>query len=76
MGPQPAYLTVFDLAELLGLSPNVVKTLAKRGELPGAVLVGRHLRFDSAKMFTFLDNGGAIAQKRELGAPPRGQRVA
>jgi hypothetical protein len=48
-----------DIKELLDLSSNArVYELARRGILPGVVRIGRQVRFDMAKVASFIEKGG------------------
>ena len=50
--------TDFEVAELVGLPVIVIRRLAKRGDLPGVIRIGRHTRFNLAKIRAFLEDGG------------------
>jgi len=56
-----------EVSELTGLPPIVIRRLAKRGELPGVIRLGRHMLFDMAKIRNFLGNGGNVAQQKADG---------
>ena len=51
------YLTVTEVANLLGMHPETVRTKARRGELPGIKLGGRTspYRFREASIEALLD---------------------
>ena len=59
----------FDVAERLGYSLATVKVMARRGELPGAVRIGRRVRFDMDEVERFIKGGGSapIAPKKRSG---------
>jgi len=53
-----------EVRELFDLRSNArVYELVRRGILPGAVRVGRQVRFDMAKLLIFIENGGLPVQK-------------
>jgi excisionase family DNA binding protein len=60
-----------EVAEITGLSPQLVRTMVKRGELPGAIYIGHHLRFDPEKLKAFFEAGGSRPRQ---GAEPDSQQ--
>ncbi len=55
--PAQALLTVPQVAELLGMTPKAIYHRAERGQLPGALHVGRSLRFRRADLLRFIGEG-------------------
>ena len=55
--PAQALLTVPQVAELLGMTPKAVYHRAERGQLPGALHVGRSLRFRRSDLLRFIGEG-------------------
>ena len=41
-----------------------IRRATQRGELPGVIRIGRHVRYDLAKVRAFIDNGGAAVQQK------------
>jgi excisionase family DNA binding protein len=52
--PQSTFMTIEEVAELLRLSERSVYGLARKGELPGAVKVGRSWRVERATLMESL----------------------
>jgi excisionase family DNA binding protein len=59
------------IAEITGFHARTVSEMGKRGEIPGAVLIGRHVRFDARQVRDFLDHGGDLRNEME---PAEGER--
>ena len=55
--PAQALLTVPQVAELLGMTPKAVYHRVERGQLPGALHVGRSLRFRRSDLLRFIGEG-------------------
>jgi excisionase family DNA binding protein len=55
----------FDVAIRLGYSTDTIKSWARQGKLPGAVFIGRHIRFDPQVIADFIARGG------DAGVPPK-----
>lgn len=57
---EPLWLTIDEVAELLGRHPSTVRKLASRGELPGVLpKVGGQWRINRKTFFEYLDLPGA-----------------
>ena len=59
----PVFLTVEQAGELLGLTPRAIYARASRGQLPGAVKVGRSLRFRRDALLKAFVEGRASSPK-------------
>ncbi|MNS40854.1 Helix-turn-helix domain protein [compost metagenome] len=46
------------VAQILDVPHDTIYNMARRGELPGVVRIGRMIRVDSAKLLAWLDEGG------------------
>src|SRR5580698_9452138 len=58
-GVRKRLLKAAEIRELFQLSSTArVYELARRGVLPGVVKVGRQIRFDRARICSFIDSGG------------------
>jgi excisionase family DNA binding protein len=53
----------FDVARVFGYSTSTIKKWAKDGKLPGAVFIGKHIRFDPEQVEEFIRSGGKRDQK-------------
>jgi len=62
--PSAPFLTVEEVASLLRTTPKGVYARAARGQLPGAVHVGRALRFRRSELLSFLSEGRAPSSRR------------
>ena len=56
-GSEPMLLTVTQLATISGFTPKAIRQRHARGEVPGAVHVGRSLRFRRREVLTWLRQG-------------------
>ena len=54
---ETATVSVSDAAELLGIGRNLAYELARRGELPGALRLGRRIVVSRKALDVFLDGG-------------------
>ena len=54
---EAATVSVSHAAELLGIGRNLAYELARRGELPGALRLGRRIVVSRKALDAFLDNG-------------------
>lgn len=52
-------LSAPEVARITNLGTDTVRAMAKRGELPGAIFIGHHLRFDPDKLKEFFESGGS-----------------
>jgi excisionase family DNA binding protein len=63
-----------ELAAITGFHPRTISDMGKRGEIPGAVLIGKHVRFDAKSVRDFLTRGGhlnrAAQRANSLGDAP------
>lgn len=60
--PSPKrFLTVPDVAQLMGVPQSTVYDLARQKRIVGMVRFGRHIRFDKAKFEGWLEQGGEAA---------------
>jgi excisionase family DNA binding protein len=59
--PAQALLTVPQVAVLLGMTPKAIYHRAERGQLPGALHVGRSLRFRRSDLLRFISEGRSVA---------------
>lgn len=48
------------IAEITGFHARTVSEMGKRGEIPGAVLIGKHVRFKTRSVHDFLERGGNL----------------
>lgn len=48
-----------ELAAMLGVSPQLVREMVRRGEVPGLIRAGRLLRFSRAAIERWMHEGGA-----------------
>lgn len=55
------FLTVYDLANLVGVNPATVRQMDKERRIPGSVRIGRQLRFNRLKVEHWLEQGGEKA---------------
>lgn len=53
-GPEPRYLDVNTCAAYIGRTPEAVRMLAKRGQIP-RIKVGRKLSFDKERIDRWMD---------------------
>jgi predicted DNA-binding transcriptional regulator AlpA len=53
------------VADLTGFHPRTVSDMGKRGDIPGAVLIGRHVRFDANSVLDFIGRGGLLKKAAE-----------
>lgn len=53
--PAPDLLTVAEVATMLGVSEGTVRWWRHNGEGPVSFKIGRHLRFDRAEVYRWLD---------------------
>jgi excisionase family DNA binding protein len=56
------------IAEITGFHARTISEMGKRGEIPGAVLIGRHVRFNTRSVHEFLERGGALRLRTEQSA--------
>jgi excisionase family DNA binding protein len=56
-------LTPQAIAEITGFHARTVSEMGKRGEIPGAVLIGRHVRFNPRSVHDFLESGGDLRNR-------------
>ena len=54
---ETATVSVSHAAELLGIGRNLAYELARRGELPGALRLGRRIVVSRKALYSFLDGG-------------------
>jgi excisionase family DNA binding protein len=52
------YMKVQELADLIRVPASTVYGLHREGRIPGAVRFGRQIRFDKAKVESWLEQGG------------------
>lgn len=57
------------IAEITGFHARTVSEMGKRGEIPGAVRIGRHLRFNARSVREFLERGGDLRPRTEQSHP-------
>ena len=48
-----------EVAKLLNFSRRTIIRMAQRGELPGAVFIGSHVRFKPQEIARFIERGGS-----------------
>lgn len=53
------------VAEITGFHTRTVSEMGKRGEIPGAVLIGKHVRFNARSVHDFLERGGDLRHRTE-----------
>jgi excisionase family DNA binding protein len=58
----------YDVGRLLGYSTATIKRWAREGKLPGAVFIGRHIRFDPNVVEAFVRAGGKRPEQKLRGA--------
>jgi excisionase family DNA binding protein len=66
----PYVVSVTEAAELLGISKDLAYDLARRGELPGAIHLGRRWRVSLVRLRQALH--GPPGRRCPVGRPPRG----
>jgi excisionase family DNA binding protein len=55
--PQPKYLSIREVATMLGVCPNTLRSWTKTGRFPAPLRVGGHLlRFDASQVRAFLES--------------------
>ena len=54
----PDLLTVKEVSERIPLPKTTIHDMARRGDIPGVVYLGRRVLFNKRKLFEFLDGGG------------------
>ncbi len=54
----PDLLTVKEVCELIPLPKTTIYDMARRGDIPGVVYLGRRVFFNKHKLYEFLDSGG------------------
>ena len=47
-----------EVAQILGFAIRTINRMARRGEIPGAVFIGSHVRFKPDAIAAFVDGGG------------------
>jgi excisionase family DNA binding protein len=55
------FYTIADLAEVTGVRESSLYDYARQGRITGMVRIGRHIRFDKAKIDAWLDAGGELS---------------
>lgn len=61
----PPLLTVEELGELLRVSPKAVYAMVRRGQVKGAIKVGRRLRFDRDAVLEWLGRAPSPTTNKE-----------
>ena len=56
------------VADITGFHPRTIAEMGKRGDIPGAVIIGRHVRFDAQSVNDFLGRRGHLPNEAETGA--------
>jgi predicted DNA-binding transcriptional regulator AlpA len=56
------------LAQITGFHPRTISEMGKRGDIPGAVLIGNHVRFHAQSVYEFLDVAATCLMPRNGGA--------
>jgi predicted DNA-binding transcriptional regulator AlpA len=56
------------LAQITGFHPRTISEMGKRGDIPGAVLIGNHVRFRAQSVYEFLDTAATCLEPRNGGA--------
>ena len=51
------------VADLTGFHPRTISEMGKRGDIPGAVLIGKHVRFHAQSVHAFLEQGGQLGER-------------
>jgi excisionase family DNA binding protein len=51
------------VGQILGFHARTVAQMGRRGELPGAVFIGRHVKFHETSIREFIERGGHIPRK-------------
>jgi excisionase family DNA binding protein len=59
-GIQEKLLSPSELARVLGFSNRTINRMARRGEIPGTVFIGAHVRFKPEAVADFIERGGAV----------------
>ena len=62
-------MTSKQVAEITGFHARTVSEMGRRGEIPGAVLIGKHVRFNARSVHDFLGRGGDLRHGSEQGDP-------
>jgi excisionase family DNA binding protein len=57
------------IAEITGFHARTVSEMGKRGEIPGAVLIGKHIRFKARSVHDFLERGGDLQNRFDHAEP-------
>ena len=57
------------IAEITGFHARTVSEMGKRGEIPGAVLIGKHVRFNPRSVREFLERGGDLGTRTVQNQP-------
>jgi len=58
MDVQRKLVRAYDVGVLLGYRVSTIKRWAKAGQIPGAVYINRHVRFDMGQIEAFIAAGG------------------
>ena len=61
-------IRAYDVGQRLGYTTATIKHWAKLGRLPGAVFIGRHVRFDPEQVEAFIRAGGQRPQLATTGS--------
>jgi excisionase family DNA binding protein len=62
-------LTLNETARFLGISTPTARGMARRGELPGGVRLGRRVTYRPEDLRRFVANGGTLATEVTKSAP-------
>lgn len=52
---QPRLLNVEEAAKLLGRTPNALRTMIRRGVVPGVVRIGNRIQLDRERLHRWID---------------------
>lgn len=55
------FYTVPEVGRLTGIPDSTIYDLARQRRIVGMVRIGRHIRFDKAKIDAWLDSGGELS---------------
>ena len=53
-------MTAAAVSEITGFHPRTVAAMGKRGEIPCAVVIGKHVRFKARSVREFFERGGLL----------------
>lgn len=56
-------MTAKAISEITGFHARTVSKMGRSGEIPGAVLIGKHVRFDARRVNDFFEHGGCLEHK-------------